>query len=208
MEMKENSQKKVLLSVLGVAILVVAVIGISFALYSNSFKTDNNSISTGTIMVSYAESTNAINIEDALPISDEAGVAQTGNNKSFNFSVSTKATGALTVPYTITLTNVSTKEDGKFLTDSEVKVHLLKEGTAVVDKKYVNDLEDATGTFAGSKILYTTQDSFAAGNTDSKTTNYTLKMWISSEVQVDNNNSKEYKAKVNVDSSVKPVGQS
>lgn len=206
--MKENSQKKVLLSVLGVAILVVAVIGISFALYSNSFKTDNNSISTGTIMVSYAESTNAINIQDALPISDEAGVNQTGNNRSFNFSVSTKATGALTVPYTITLTNVSTKEAGKFLTDSEVKVHLLKEGTAVVDKKYVNDLEDATGAFAGSKILYTTQDSFAAGNADSKTTNYTLKMWISSEVQVDNNNSKEYKAKVNVDSSVKPVGQS
>ena len=63
--MKENSQKKVLLSVLGVAILVVAVIGISFAAYTATFDTGENSISTGTIMVSYTESDNAINITNA-----------------------------------------------------------------------------------------------------------------------------------------------
>ena len=51
MEMKENNQKKVLLSVLGVAILVVAVVGISFAIYSTSFETGANSISTGTVTV-------------------------------------------------------------------------------------------------------------------------------------------------------------
>ena len=43
MEMKENSQKKVLLSVLGVAILVVAVIGISFAIYQTTFDSSNSS---------------------------------------------------------------------------------------------------------------------------------------------------------------------
>ena len=64
--MKENNQKKVLLSVLGVAILVVAVVGISFAIYSTSFETDANSISTGTVMVSYTEPTNAINITDGV----------------------------------------------------------------------------------------------------------------------------------------------
>ena len=42
MEMKENSQKKVLLSVLGVAILVVAVIGISFAIYQTTFSSSNS----------------------------------------------------------------------------------------------------------------------------------------------------------------------
>ena len=44
MEMKENNQKKVLLSVLGVAILVVAVIGISFAAYSTVFTSNANTV--------------------------------------------------------------------------------------------------------------------------------------------------------------------
>ena len=90
MEMKENSQKKVLLSVLGVAILVVAVIGISFAAYSTVFKSEANTVTTGTIMVTYDESGDAINIEDAMPMTDANGAAQT-NNGVFNFTVSTKA---------------------------------------------------------------------------------------------------------------------
>ena len=74
MEIKENSQKKMLLSVLGVAILVVAVIGISFAAYSATFDYgDANSIKTGTIMVSYTEPSNAINLEEAMPMSDTDG---------------------------------------------------------------------------------------------------------------------------------------
>ena len=75
MEMKENNQKKMLLSVLGVAILVVAVIGISFAAYSTFFKSEANSVTTGTIMVSYDESGSAINVADAMPMTDENGAA-------------------------------------------------------------------------------------------------------------------------------------
>ena len=66
--MEENSSRKVLLSVLGVAILVVAVIGVSFALYSTSSTGKVNSISTGTITMSYTEPSNGINLTNALPI--------------------------------------------------------------------------------------------------------------------------------------------
>lgn len=201
--MKENDQKKMLLSILGVAILVVAVIGISFAAYTATFDTGENSVSTGTIMVSYTEPTNAIDVSDAMPMDDADGIAQTGSGKSFDFTVSTQATSDLTVPYEISLTKVAVTS-GTALADNEVKVYLTKGGTAVVNPTLVSALSAST-VRSGSKLLYSTQDVFTSANTAVKTTNYVLKMWIAKNVTVDASTSKEYRAKVNVDSSVTPV---
>lgn len=199
--MKENSQKKVLLSVLGVAILVVAVIGISFAIYQTTFDSSNsNSIATGTIMVSYTEPTNAINIADALPMSDEDGKALSGSGNTFDFTVSTKATNALTVPYTISLTKVADST----LTDDEVKVYLTKDGSPVVEPTKISALS-AFASRGDSKTLYTTQDVYTTTDEPAKTSNYVLRMWIDQDVAVSGDTSKTYKAKVNVDSTVTPV---
>lgn len=205
MEMKENSQKKVLLSVLGVAILVVAVIGISFAAYSTTFKSDTNSISTGTIMVSYTESNNVINIPDAMPTSDAIGSALSGAGKTFDFTVSTKATNALTVPYVITLT----PDANNTLKDSEVKVYLTKGGTAVsetpaTNAKTVSALAASDGR-EGSFVLHNDSDVYTKTGEDAKTSSYVLRMWVAENVTVDNSSSKTYKAKVNVDSAVTPI---
>lgn len=200
--MKENSQKKVLLSVLGVAILVVAVIGISFALYQTTFNSSNaNSIATGTIMVSYTEPTNAINIADALPISDEEGKALSGTNNTFDFSVSTKASNALTVPYVISLTKVADST----LTDDDVKVYLTKDGSPVVEPTKISALSAYSSRGADSKTLYTTQDVYTTTDEPAKTSQYVLRMWIDQDVAVSSDDSKTYKAKVNVDSTVTPV---
>jgi len=199
--MKENSQKKVLLSVLGVAILVVAVIGISFAIYQTTFDSSNsNSIATGTIMVSYTEPTNAINIADALPMSDEDGKALSGSGNTFDFTVSTKATNALTVPYTISLTKVADST----LTDDDVKVYLTKDGSPVVEPTKISALS-AFASRGDSKTLYTTQDVYTTTDEPAKTSNYVLRMWIDQDVAVSGDTSKTYKAKVNVDSTVTPV---
>ena len=53
---EDNNSKQVLLSVLGVAILVVAVVGVSFAAFTFSQTGQKvNTISTGTITMSYSE---------------------------------------------------------------------------------------------------------------------------------------------------------
>lgn len=201
MEIKENSQKKMLLSVLGVAILVVAVIGISFAAYSATFDYgDANSIKTGTIMVSYTEPSNAINLENAMPMSDTDGKALTGDGKTFDFSVSTQATNALTVPYTISLTKVDTSTLG----DNEVKVYLTKGGTEVLAPTLVSNLADNAAR-SGSKTLYTTQDVYNGTEKEAKTTDYVLRMWVDKNVTVDATNKKTYKALVNVDSAVNAI---
>lgn len=201
MEIKENSQKKMLLSVLGVAILVVAVIGISFAAYSATFDYgDANSIKTGTIMVSYTEPTNAISIPDAMPMSDDNGKDLEGPGKTFDFSVSTQATNALTVPYTISLTKV----DPSSLGNNEVKVYLTKGDTEVLAPTLVSNLTDNAAR-SGSKTLYTTQDIYNGTGEGAKTTDYVLRMWVDESVTVDATTSKTYKALVNVDSAVNAI---
>lgn len=201
MEIKENSQKKMLLSVLGVAILVVAVIGISFAAYSATFDYgDANSIKTGTIMVSYTEPSNAINLDKAMPMSDDDGKALTGPGKTFDFSVSTQATNALTVPYTISLTKVDTSTLG----NNEVKVYLTKGDTEVLAPTLVSNLADNAAR-SGSKTLYTTQDVYNGTGEEAISTDYVLRMWVDKDVTVDASTSKTYKALVNVDSAVNPI---
>jgi len=210
MEMKENNQKKMLLSVLGVAILVVAVIGISFAAYSTVFTSSANTVTTGTIMVNYTESSNAINVTNAMPMSDANGIAQTGTGV-FNFSVSTKADNALTVPYEINLTKVTTGTPSfTSMADDQVKVYLTEDGTAVTETtsvgKLVDDLTDSS-VRSGSKVLHSGEHVFTSSNKGTaQTTSYTLRMWIANNVEYSAVSGKEYHAKVNVDSSVTPLG--
>ena len=53
---RDNSSKQILLSVLGVAILVVAVVGVSFAAFTfTGTGTKENRITTGTISMTYSE---------------------------------------------------------------------------------------------------------------------------------------------------------
>ena len=214
--MRENDQKKMLLSVLGVAILVVAVIGISFAAYSTLFTSSANTVTTGTIMVSYSESGNAIDIDDAMPITDQQGADQTD---AFNFTVSTKADNALTVPYEINLTKVTLDCTGDntpegcygSMLDTQVKAYLLKGETAVSETltsgnpgKFIDSLTAST-VRNGAKVLHTDQDVFSTTNEAAKTTSYTLKLWIDHNVNYTAVEGKEYHAKVNVDSHVNPI---
>ena len=112
-----SSSKQALLSVLGVAILIVAVVGISFAAFTYTRAgVRENVVTTGTIQMSYDEATNGINISNALPMSEldavkatvvnNSGVAtpDTGTSVSdnvFDFTVSTTITGNPTINYDI-----------------------------------------------------------------------------------------------------------
>ena len=211
--MKENDQKKMLLSVLGVAILVVAVIGISFAAYTTMFTSSANTVSTGTIMVSYSESGQAINVTNAMPLDDTNGKAQT---EKFDFTVSTKADNALTVPYEVNLTKVtSSVEEGQTgyyasMDNNQIKVYLTKNDSAVTETGtngvLVSELA-ASSLRSGALKLHSASDVFSTTGESAKTTNYTLRMWIDHNVNVDSVADKEFHAKVNVDSHVNPVGQ-
>ena len=69
--MEKNFSKEIIFSILGIFILVVLVIAVSFAAFTFSQTGEKiNTITTGTINLSYSESLNGINLVNALPISE------------------------------------------------------------------------------------------------------------------------------------------
>ena len=195
--MKENNSKQVLLSVLGVAILVVAVVGVSFAAFSYSKTgTKVNTITTGTITMSYSETTNGINLTNALPMSDGVGMALSEEEQYFDFTVSANITGTTTINYAIT----ASKEAESTLPDTAVKVYLTDmDGTAdtqILAPTKVSGLTPTTGsepsgTPSGQFILHT--GTFGATSSH----DYRLRMWVADDYQV-TGASATYKLRVNV----------
>ena len=173
-----NSSKQILLSVLGVAILVVAVVGISFAAFSYSKTGEvSNTITTGTITMTYTEPTNGINLTDALPITDDAGKALKGDGKTFDFTVGATIAGDTNINYVIS----AVKDAASDLPDSGVKVYLTATSgeteTAVLGPKLVSQLDKTVagndaGAPADQYILKT--GNYTATGTD----NYRLRMWV------------------------------
>ena len=189
-----NSSKQILLSVLGVAILVVAVVGISFAAFSYS-KTGTvaNTITTGTITMSYSEPTNGINITNALPITDEAGKALSGDNNTFDFTVSASVSGTTEINYVIT----AIKGDDCTIADSGVKVYLTdQDDSQILAPTKVSALtktaaSNNAGAPADQFILKT--GTYSATSTDS----YRLRMWVADDYTAPAT-AEKYVLKVNV----------
>ena len=191
-----NSSKQILLSVLGVAILVVAVVGISFAAFSYSKTGEvSNTITTGTITMTYTEPTNGISLTDALPITDDAGKALKGDGKTFDFTVGATVAGTTTINYAITAVKDATSD----LPDTGVKVYLTSTSgeteTAVLVPNLVSQLDKTVagndaGAPADQYVLKT--GTYTATGTD----NYRLRMWVDSNYgqQTGNANTTEFAA--------------
>ena len=192
-----NNSKQVLLSVLGVAILVVAVVGVSFAAFSYSKTGEKvNTITTGTISMNYVEDENAINLTNALPMTDDVGKALADTNQYFDFTVSANITGTTTINYAIT----AAKEVDSTLPDDAVKVYLTDmDGTAddqILAPTKVSGLTPTTGsepsgTPSGQFILHT--GTFNATSSH----DYRLRMWVADDYVV-TGESQSYKLRVNV----------
>jgi hypothetical protein len=149
--MENNNKKTLVLSIVGILVLVIAVVGVSFAMFSfTGTGTKENVIKTGTITVEWSDQTedNKIEIENKYPMSDTVGMSQTDNDATFDV-VGSWGTQPLTVTYSVGLTDIT---PGTTLTESMVKVHITKDGTTVM----------GTGTTAGATVASIA----SASNTD------------------------------------------
>ena len=213
--MEENNSRKVLLSVLGVAILLVAVIGVSFAAYSVTHtSTNSNTINTGTITMSYTEPTSGINLVNALPVADSTAMGWTEAGKVFTFTVAANATGTVSVPYEISVQ----KKEGT-LADSAVKVALTKGtlggtktetvlyGPKLMSELLVSQNKSTLRTSVDAYKVHTETVNFVQGQNAPTNANqtYHLRIWVDSRVTVASG--QNYKVLVHVDSAVKPIGQ-
>lgn len=195
--MKEKEAKEILLSILAVAILILVVLGISFAAFNYSKTGETvNTITTGSIVMNYSEPQNGINIVNAQPIDDSQGMVLNGENNTFDFMVSATMTGETTINYAIT----ATKDQGSTIADEKIKVYLTSADDAVVETPAttVDQLQSSTnasdaGAPDGQYVLK--QGTY----TSTTTTNYRLRMWIKkTEALEPESVSGTYKLRVNV----------
>ena len=196
-----NSSKQILLSVLGVAILVVAVVGISFAAFTYARTgTTTNTITTGTITMSYTEGKNGITLTDALPITDDAGKALSAEGQYFDFTVNAKIVGKGTtkIDYVITATEVTTS-----LPSTGVKAYLTSNTDAtvelaptIVSTLPLTESGNSAGAPVGEHILKSGSIS-TTDNSVNETTTYRLRMWVDQNYQAPSTQ-QVYSIKVNV----------
>lgn len=197
MKEKEKNYEKFILSGALILLLIVSVVGITYAVFSYQREGEkNNVITTGSIIFTYTETTNGINLQNAMPTSDEVGkkLERSENNEGyFDFNVSCSLAGTSRINYEVYATKLNVENP---LSEEYVKMYLT-DGT--IDQPilgYDNDvptyysLKDST-VASGSKTLYT--GSF----TNSGVQSFRLRMWLSDQYTL-TNQSNDFKIKVNV----------
>ena len=180
--MNENSSKQVLLSVIGIAVLVVAVVGVSFAFFTYSKAGEkNNTLTTGSIFFDFTEG-NAITLTNQFPMADSVGEALTpGANGALEFTVKGYDTSEKGIEYTIYAFPGETEGSKTRFKDSEIKLNL-EAPAAVVTNNYSTS-KAIDGSLTSGIVLATgkiTAKSLATQQEDK----YTLRMWISDTVTI------------------------
>ena len=169
--MTEN-KKTLLFSVLGVILLLVVVIGVSYAMYTFSAQGSKvNQITTGTISLSYEE-TSHVTLTNAYPSTDATGSAVTGHD--LVFTVTGSITGSTSVKYDLALANIT---PGATLTAEHIKFNLKKGNQYIIGgpNSGVTVASRATekGTLIGAYLLDT--DTLTSEKTGAT---YTLRAWV------------------------------
>ena len=206
--MEQADSRRIVLSVLAIALLLVAIVGISYAVFvftSNSEK--ENVINTGAISMSYVEGiTNVISIKNALPTIDDVGKQQ---QEYFDFQLSAKISGNAKINYQVIAKNITNEfENGlpkipvqRQLNANQIKIYLEREDGSqyetVLKPTIFSTLPNFLEEDDTNKVLYT--GSFYNDGIDTKqqTDKFILRMWLDSNAEIDEI-SRTFKVKVDV----------
>ena len=197
--MDNTLSRQILLAVLGLALLVLAIVGVSYAI------TIPNKSLNKVYLVS--DDNSAISLND-LPMSDYEGINLNGSSNVFDFCVKGNIADNASIDYVIALEKKDSDYDS--LDDKDVKVYLekynLKEFvstdiTSVPIAFTRNNIVSDISTPDGSMILY--YGGLQNATTDKKEVNecFRLRLWIDEDSIIESSK-KEFMARVNVYSKV------
>ena len=174
-----NNKKQLLLTIGLVLILVLMIVGISYAAFKfTGLGKRENTITTGAITMKYEESTNTISMNNALPTTDATGKVRLTEGEYFDFTLSGTIKGTENINWEIAAEDVTTgtkKIDGKY-----IKLYLTSldenDNETEVMKPTVYTTEKAENTYTGRP---TNMMSLAKGTTSTSfSTKYRLRMYV------------------------------
>ena len=158
-------------------LLVITLVGVSWAVFNYSgLGTKLNTITTGSITMSYEETDNTISLNGALPTTDKTGKVRLNEGEYFDFTVSSNIVGNVNINY-----EISAKEVGDGTIDgSNIKLYLTrikddgKEEALMVPEVYNEEStsNNYTGRPANEMSLYTSSMSSSENN------KYRLRMYV------------------------------
>ena len=171
MKKKEN-----IIIIVVLVVMILAIVGVSYAAFSYS-KTGSkvNSITTGSITMTYTETDNTISLSGALPTTDKTGTVRLNPGEYFDFTVSSEITGNVNINYEIS----AKKEDGNTIGGEYIKLYLTRltddrEEALMVPETYNEETSanDYTGRPVNEMSLYTSSMNSSESN------NYRLRMYV------------------------------
>lgn len=194
--MDNTLSRQILLSILGLALIIVAIVGVSYAVMIDS----SNGVISNEAFIDNNDDQNGIFLDNTLPISDSVGKIY---DKYFDFDVVSFVSSATIVEYEISLEKVL--DNSMTLSNNEVKFYLEK----LVSNKFtmVNEpqhffeigMDSALGTSANNMIIY--HGSFV-NNTSEKRSfkeSFRLRCWVDDKTII-NSYAKSFKTVVKIHS--------
>ena len=174
-----NNKRQLLLSIGLVLILVLMIVGISYAAFKFvGLGTKPNTITTGAITMEYTESTNTISMNNALPTTDATGKVRLTAGEYFDFTLSGTIKGSENINWEIAAEDVTTgtkKIDGKYIKLYLTSLDENNNETEVMAPK-VYTTESTENTYTGRP---TNMMSLAKGTTSTSfSTKYRLRMYV------------------------------
>ena len=174
-----NKKKQLLLSIGLVLILVLMIVGISYAAFKfTGLGTKPNIITTGAITMEYTETTNTISMTGALPTTDATGKVRLTAGEYFDFTIKSNIQGNANINWEIAAEDITSssakKMDGKNIKLYLTKLNGDKEEEVMAPKVYSASTSANTKTGRPSGVM-----SLATGTmSTSETTNYRLRMYV------------------------------
>ena len=175
-----DKKKQLLLSIGLVLILVLMIVGISYAAFKFvGLGNKPNTITTGAITMEYEESTNTISMTGALPTTDATGKVRLTAGEYFDFTIKSNIQGNANINWEIAAEDI-TASSAKKMDGKNIKLYLTKldstgaEEEVMAPKVYSATTSANTKTGRPSGVM-----SLATGTmSTSETTNYRLRMYV------------------------------
>ena len=174
-----DKKKQLLLSIGLVLILVLMIVGISYAAFKFVGEGKKlNTITTGAITMEYTESTNTISMTGALPTTDATGKVRLTAGEYFDFTIKSNIQGNANINWEIAAEDITAS--AKKMNGKNIKLYLTKldstgaETQVMAPKVYNASTSANTKTGRPSGVM-----SLATGTmSTSETTNYRLRMYV------------------------------
>ena len=175
-----DKKRQLLLSIGLVLILVLMIVGISYAAFKfTGLGKKENTITTGAITMEYTESTNTISMTGALPTTDATGKVRLTAGEYFDFTIKSSIKGNANINWEIAAEDI-TSSSAKKMDGKNIKLYLTKldstgaETQVMAPKVYNASTSANTKTGRPSGVM-----SLATGTmSTSETTNYRLRMYV------------------------------